>query len=132
MSRFRDTSAVFIALCFTAFVACKAQQKQQEQVSTGPKPTDEPTVYKGVTDQGCAAEMAFGSYGAGIDSDAFGKTMTLIGKFSVQYTSKNIGREGETRICLPLTELEKKNKEAFIDSLKKIAKGGQLVSVSIR
>ena len=27
---------------------------------------------------------------------------------------------------------EKKNKEAFIDSLKKIAKGGQLVSVSIR
>jgi hypothetical protein len=135
MSRFRDTTTVIIAICLAAFVACKAQQKQpetQQPVSTGPKPTEEPTVYKGVTDQNCAAEMAFGSYGAGIDSDAFGKTMTLIGKFSVQYTSKNIGREGETRICMPLTELEKKNKEAFIDSLKIIAKGGQLVSVSIR
>jgi hypothetical protein len=134
MIRFREVTTVIIVLSFTAFLACKAQQKPQEtvQAPTGPKKTDEPSVYKGVTDQNCAAEMAFGSYGAGIDSEAFEKTMNMIGKFSVQYTSKNIGREGETRICLPLTELGNKNKEAFIDSLKKIAKGGQLVSVSIR
>lgn len=114
------------------FVACKAQQKQTEPVSTRPQPTSDPTVYKGVTDQNCAAEMAFGSAGAGIDNAAYNRMMSLIGTFSVQYTSKNIGREGETRICLPLTELEKKNKEVFVDSLKKIAKDGQLVSVSIR
>ncbi|MEI6020704.1 MAG: hypothetical protein WCR21_06210 [Bacteroidota bacterium] len=97
-----------------------------------PKVTKEPTVYKGVTDQACAVEVAFGSYGSGIDAPSFEKVMNLIKEKNLAYTSKNIGREGEQRICLSLNELKRKAKMRFISQLKKIAKEGKLVSVSIR
>jgi hypothetical protein len=106
--------------------------KSQVNNNPGPKATKEPTVYKGVTDKTCAAEVAFGSYGSGIDGKAYEKVIATIQQYKVSHTAKTIGREGETRICLPLTELKKKKKKEFIDALKKIAKEGQLVSVSIR
>ncbi len=95
-------------------------------------PTSDPTVYKGVTDQSCAVEVSFGSPGSGIDGPAFDKVTELIKSKNLKSASKNIGREGETRICLPLTELKEKEKKDFIEQLKKIAAAGQLVSVSIR
>lgn len=110
------------------FVVGMAESRAQE----GPQATKEPTVYKGVTDQSCAVELAFGSYGAGIDGPAFEKVQALIAKYKVASTAKGIGREGEQRICLPLTELKARKKKMFINELKKIAKTGQLVSVSIR
>lgn len=116
------------ALLCLLIVSCKSQVV----TASGPQPTSEPTVYKGVTDEACAAEMAFGSYGSGIDGAAFEKITKLIEEKKLAYTAKTIGREGETRICLPLTELKGKNKTEFINQLKKIAKEGQLVSVSIR
>lgn len=102
------------------------------QAQTEPKVTKEPTVYKGVTDKACAVEVAFGSYGAGIDIASFEKVQELIKANKLASTSKSIGREGEQRICLPLTELKRKAKNKFVEQLKKIAKQGQLVSVSIR
>ena len=118
----------FAVICsfLLAATACRSQQDQ------GPQPTKDPTVYKGVTDRACAVEMAFGSYGAGIDGEAFKKTMAVIEAHKQPYTSKSIGREGENRICLPLTKLKGRKRTAFINQLKKIAKEGQLVSVSIR
>ncbi|MDI1356416.1 MAG: hypothetical protein PSX36_15980 [bacterium] len=110
-----------------ASVSCKSQKNP-----TGPQATKEPTVYKGVTDQACAVEVAFGSYGSGIDAKALDKVMAAITSRKLKHTATNIGREGETRICLPLKELKGKKKTAFINELKKIAKEGQLVSVSIR
>jgi hypothetical protein len=104
----------------------------QAQNNEGPKPTSDPTIYKGVTDNACALEVNFGSYSAGIDGPAMDKTMALIKKYNLASTSKNIGREGETRICLPLTEIKGSKRKRFIKELKKIAKEGQLVSVSIR
>lgn len=98
----------------------------------GPQATNEPTVFKGVTDNACAVEVAFGSPGSGIDGKAFEKVMAVITNNKLKYTSKNIGREGETRICLPLTELKSKKKKKLINQLKTIAKEGQYVSVSIR
>lgn len=98
----------------------------------GPQATNEPTVFKGVTDNACAVEVAFGSPGSGIDGTAFEKLIAAIDSRKLKYTSKNIGREGETRICLPLTELKSRKKKQFINQLKKIAKEGQYVSVSIR
>lgn len=109
--------------------SCRSGQQVQGQAH---QPTDDPVVYRGVIDNTCAVEMQYGSYAYGIDSEAYRKALALIGRFGVTYTEKNIGREGETRICLPLTELKKSEKKAFIDSLKAIARGGQLVSVSIR
>jgi len=127
----------FIFLCsailFFGISACKTQEKPKDaQVQTGPQVTDEPTVYKGVTDQNCEVEVAFGSYGSGIDGAALDKVMAEIDKKKLKYSSKNIGREGEVRICLPLNELKGKEKTTFIDSLKKIAKTAELVSVSIK
>ena len=98
----------------------------------GPKATSEPTVFKGVTDAACSVEVAFGSYGAGIDGKALDLVDAAILKRKLQNTRQNIGREGELRICLPLKELKGRKKTAFIKELKKIAKEGQLVSVSIR
>jgi hypothetical protein len=107
-------------------MCCKAQENK------GPQVTKDPAVYKGVTDNACAIEMAFGSPGSGIDISAFNATMDLIGKHELAHTSKNIGREGETRICLPLGEVKGKKKSDLIAEFKKIAKEGQLVSISIR
>ena len=110
------------------FVVGTVESRAQE----GPQATKEPTVYKGVTDQNCAVEVAFGSYSAGIDGTAFEKVKDLIKAYKVAHTAQTIGREGEQRLCMPLTELKKSKKNKFIKQLKKIAKAGQLVSVSIR
>jgi len=94
--------------------------------------TTPPTVYNQVTDQACAVEVSFGSYASGIDGPALDKVNALIESKKLKSTSKTIGREGERRICLPLTELKENEKKDLIEQLKKIAKEGQLVSVSIR
>lgn len=125
MQRLASFTAVF--LCFL-MISCKSQVITPKD----PQPTKEPTVYKGVTDQACALEMAFGSYGSGIDGVAYEKVIKAIDDRKLKYTAKSIGREGETRLCLPLTEIKGKKKTEFINQLKKIAKEGQLVSVSIR
>jgi hypothetical protein len=117
----------FLPLAFSLFF-CKSQNRS----STGPVPTDDPAVYKGVTDNSCAVEMAYGSPGSGIDYDALKKTMHTINSNGLAHSSKSVGREGETRICLPLTELKGQKRTAVIDSLRKIAKEGQFVSISIR
>ena len=136
---------VIVTVLSLTILGCKGQEKnntkKEEKTTqepktasqkTGPQVTSEPTVYKGVTNDSCAAEMAFGSPGSGIDGKAYNKVMEVINSRNLSHTAKNIGREGETRICLPLTELKGAEKEAVLTELKKIAKEGQLVSVSIR
>jgi hypothetical protein len=118
---------LLIVLVFSLTTVCCKSQKDD-----GPQPTKEPTVYKGVTDRACAVEMAFGSYGSGIDGKAYEKVMDVLKEYKQTFTSKSIGREGETRLCMPLAKVGAKRKKALISRLKKIAKEGQLVSVSIR
>ena len=120
-------NTILIFTFFLCFINLKAQES-----NPGPQVTKEPTVYKGVTDLSCAVEVNFGSYAAGIDGKAMEKVMNLINSNKLASTSKNVGREGETRICLPLTEIKGMKKSRFIKQLKKIAKQGELVSVSIR
>jgi hypothetical protein len=121
---------LFFTTVISVFVV--ASCKSQVVNSGDPQPTKEPTVYKGVTDKACAVEVAFGSYGSGIDGVAYEKVIAAIENRKLKSTAKSVGREGETRICLPLTELKGKKKTEFINQLKKIAKDAQLVSVSIR
>ena len=116
-----------ILSCFL-IISCKSQVVNAK----GPQPTKEPTVYKGVTDNACAVEVAFGSYGSGIDGPSYEKVVKEIEEWKLRSTAKSIGREGEIRMCLPLTELKGKKKTEFINRLKKVAKEGQLVSVSVR
>jgi len=120
----KHTLLLIIFLLATGF-SLRAQNK-------GPQPTADSIVYKGVTDPACAMEVQFGSYSAGIDAKAFDSVMALITSYKLKYTSRNIGREGETRICLPLTELNKRKKKKFTEQLKKIARTGYLTSISIR
>ncbi|MEO6302776.1 MAG: hypothetical protein ABIP51_06360 [Bacteroidia bacterium] len=110
----------------TKNISTKNTSTSSENVSV------QPTVYEGVTDQSCAVEVSFGSPGSGIDGPAFDKVLALIDSKKVAYTSKTIGREGERRLCMPLTELKENDKKDFINQLKKIAKEGQYVSLSIR
>ena len=137
------------SILLLSLTACKTKSKAQNSsdakaasttnsssnsnASTGTvKPTSDPTVYEGVTDKSCAVEVSFGSPGSGIDGTALDKVNYLLNEKKVKYTSKNFGREGETRLCLPLTELKDNEKKDLITQLKKIAKEGQYVSVSIR
>lgn len=78
----------------------------------------------------CAATVSFGSSGGGIDTKTYDAIKGMIDAKKLKYTEKNMGREGEKEICLPLTELKGADKTAFIDQLKKSASSGQLVSVS--
>ena len=118
---------LFVFVLCLGISSCRSQVKQ-----SSPQPTQDPTVYKGVTDQNCAVEVSFGSRGSGVDGAAMDKLMALIEKKKLKHTAKNVGREGETRVCMTLSELKGKAKKAFINELKKIAKEGQLVSVSIK
>lgn len=119
-------SAVILAAGLLCGINLRAQENK------GPQPTSDPTIYKGVTDLACAVEVSFGSYAAGIDGPALDKVNALIKKYNLSSTSKNIGREGEIRICLPLKEIKGNKRKRFMKELKKIAKEGELVSVSIR
>lgn len=121
---------LFAGVFLLSLAACKSKSKTTG--TSQPVATSEPTVYKGVTNDSCAVEVAFGSYGSGIDGKALEQVMAKIDAKKVKYTSKNAGREGERRICMPLTELKSKEKSDFIEELKKIAAGAQLVSVSVR
>ncbi|MBA3664426.1 MAG: hypothetical protein H0W61_09485 [Bacteroidetes bacterium] len=100
---------------------CKHKQKTQE---TKKDPTPKAVEVK------CAATVAFGSPGTGIDAKKYDEIKKMIESKKLKYTEKQEGREGERKICLPLTELEGSDKAAFIEQLKKSASSGQLVSVS--
>ena len=119
MKRILFLTAVLFFLSSNMFAQDNQNEKRQ-------------TVYKGVSDQNCALEMAFGSYGAGIDREAFAKCMALIETYKLDHSSKTVGREGETRICLPLNGISALKKRKITKKLKAIADHGQLVSISIR
>jgi hypothetical protein len=118
---------IFIGLIlFFVVGGIHAQQGNQRQ------PTKDTVVFKGVSDAACAVEIDFGSYGAGIDGKAYDEVMSLIGRRKLSHSSRNMGREGEQRICLTLTELKACKRKAFIKEVKKIARRSQLVSLSVR
>lgn len=139
----KNSIILLSGILFLGLAACKTKSKTTStSTSTSTTSTNssegtvtatsDPTVYNGVTDKSCAVEVSFGSPGTGIDGPALDKVTALIDSKKLKSTSKSIGREGERRICLPLTELKENEKKDFIEQLKKIAKEAQLVSVSIR
>lgn len=116
----------YILLLSTVFLigltSCKHKQKaQQEPVKTEPKTEVKAT---------CAVTISFGSSGTGIDGKKYDEIKKMIEDKKVKYTENQKGREGERKLCLPLTELTGTEKSGFISELKKTASSGQLVSVS--
>jgi hypothetical protein len=91
------------------------------QTKGGDQKTSEPS---------CAVKVNFGSAGGGIDLKTYDAVKKMISDKKLKFTEKNMGREGEKEICLPLKELKRKKKTEFIEQLKKTASSGQYVSVS--
>jgi hypothetical protein len=116
--------SIFASLLVVAvtLTACKSKSAAQNS-SSGDKTSTEAA-------KTCAAKVNFGSYGGGIDITKYEAIKKLIEAKKLKFEEKRAGREGETELCLPLTELNKSEKAAFIEQLKKTAEGGQLVSVS--
>ncbi|MGZ3900566.1 MAG: hypothetical protein ACXVNM_04990 [Bacteroidia bacterium] len=102
--------------------SCKHKQKAQETPKTDPQPKTEAVT--------CEVTVSFGSMGTGIDGKKYDEIKKMIEDKKLKYTEKQQGREGERKLCLPLTELTGSDKTTFIDQLKKSASSGQLVSVS--
>lgn len=100
-----------------SIISCKTKEKSSNS-TTESKAT-------------CTATISFGSMGGGIDGKTYDAIKGMIDSKKLKYTEKNMGREGEKEICLPLTELKGADKTAFIDQLKKSASSGQLVSLSV-
>ncbi|MBX3163044.1 MAG: hypothetical protein KF900_01070 [Bacteroidetes bacterium] len=125
---------LFSSLALSGIISCKSQKNTETRSSASSQTVAEDTsfVYKGVTDQNCAAEIAFGSPGSGIDGQGYMRITKYIEEKKLASTSKPIGREGEVRICLPLTEVKGKEKETVINDLKNLVKQSQYTSISLR
>jgi hypothetical protein len=74
----------------------------------------------------CGTVVTFRSIGSGIDMPSYELLMKKIADQKLKFTEKNIGREGEKEICLPLTELKESHE------VKKLASEGKYISVSVR
>lgn len=110
------------SLVIISLSACKHKQKAQ-QTGVKPEPKTEEVMK-------CAVTVSFGSMGTGIDGKRYDEIKKMIEDKKLKYNEKQQGREGERKLCLPLTELNANEKASFIDQLKKTASSGQLVSVS--
>lgn len=114
-------TSLVLAVATVVLISCKTKSATQNTTSGDKTAAETPT---------CAAKVNFGSYGGGIDVTKYEAIKKLIEAKKLKFEEKRMGREGETELCLPLTELKKTEKAAFIEQLKKTAEGGQLVSVS--
>lgn len=111
------------SVLFLGLGSCKHKQKTQET----PKPV---VASKTEVPVHCEVTISFGSAGTGIDGKRYDEIKKMIEDKKLKYTDKQQGKEGERKICLPLTELTASDKTNFIEQLKKTASSGQLVSVS--
>jgi hypothetical protein len=112
----------FTLLLFSFLMFSAAAQTTSKTESDKTKETSKKT---------CAVKVSFGSPGTGIDGKTYDAIKAMISDKKLKFTEKNIGREGETEICLPLKELKRSKKSQFIEQLKKTAAAGQFVSVSV-
>jgi hypothetical protein len=113
----------FIILLSGVLIVGLSNCKHKQKAAETPKPATTEVV-------NCEITVSFGSMGTGIDGKKYDEIKKMIEDKKLKYTEKQQGREGERKLCLPLTELNATEKASFIDQLKKTASGGQLVSVS--
>jgi hypothetical protein len=104
------------ALAFL-FVQCKSKSANNSSESNQSK--------------ACKVVFNFGSYGSGINEGKYSELLTMLKENKLKYTETVKGREGEKEICIPLTEFKGKDKDAFIERLKKLEDKNTLVSLSI-
>lgn len=79
----------------------------------------------------CKVVFNFNSIGGGIDYSKYELLSNLLKTKKVAFTEKTMGREGEKEICIPLNELNGKEKTDFIEQLKTLENKDTHVSLSI-
>ncbi len=84
-----------------------------------------------VNTSSCKVQINFGSRGDGINEAKYNELIELLKKEKIKYSEKSAGREGEKEICLPLSELKDKEKNDFIERLKKFEDKESFISLSI-
>lgn len=89
------------------------------------------TSTESIQEKPCKVVFNFGSFGSGIDSKKYDELKDLLNEKKLKYTETVKGREGEKEICIPLTELKGKDKDSFIERLKKLEDKNTLVSLSV-
>ncbi len=115
----KNTIILLSSVVFFSIASCKTKAKTQTTDSTAKEVT-----------KTCAATVIFASKGSGIDAPSYDGVKALIKSKKLKFTEKRVGKEGETELCLPLTELKGSEKTDFINQLKKFENSDKLVSVS--
>jgi hypothetical protein len=109
-------SFISLITLFFVFSACKSKAETKTSVQT---------------ETTCKILINFASRGTGIDNTKYDALMSLLNSRKLKFTEKVKGREGEKEICVPLSELNGKEKTDFIEQLKKLEDKNTLVSVSV-
>jgi len=115
----KNTIILLSSVLFLSIASCKTKAKTQTTDSTANEAA-----------KTCAATVSFASKGTGIDAASYDSVKALINSKKLKFTEKHFGKEGETELCLPLTELKGSEKTDFINQLKKFENSDKLVSVS--
>jgi len=76
--------------------------------------------------------VSFASQGSGIDAKKFEAITDFVNKHPKKpvYEVVMRGREGEREYCFHLKEIKKKEQKEFIEELRKLAQGSDIVSVT--
>lgn len=115
----KNSILILSSVLFLSVGSCKTKAKTQTTDSTSKEVA-----------KTCAATINFASKGAGIDASSYEGVKALITSKKLKFTEKRMGKEGETELCLPLSELKGSEKTDFINQLKKFENADKLVSVS--
>ena len=118
------------SLVSLACMSCKSKKEAVKNTETPPvvnisSTQESPKTYRLI--------VSFKSRGAGTESDKRTEFLKFVDNHSLKPAYKTVlwGREGETDYCFDLTELtSKKDLVAFMDGVKKITAGTDLIDVS--
>jgi len=117
------------SLVSLACISCKSKKEAtkttENTASTVSTSSDKPVTYRLI--------VSFISKGAGTDSDKRTAFLAYVDGHALKPAYKTVtwGREGETDYCFNLSELtSKKDMVAFIDEVRKIAAGSDMMNVT--
>ena len=117
------------SLISLACISCKSKKEAvkttENTANTATSSVDTPVTYRLI--------VSFISKGAGTDSQKRTAFLAYVDGHALKPTYKTVtwGREGETDYCFNLSELKsKKDLVTFIDEIKKIAAGSDMMKVS--
>ncbi|MFA7327573.1 MAG: hypothetical protein WC121_12960 [Candidatus Kapaibacterium sp.] len=109
---------LLLIICALTLLSCKSTNETDQKV--------EPTTEQ-VEAYNVRFIVSFISIGSGIDNKAKSSFVDLLKSKDLEFNSVNWGREGEFDYCLKLDELDSANQVSFIEEVKQLLSGSELV-----